>query len=409
MNKRVVVTGMGAVTPIGCDSTLFWENIKAGKNGIKEITAFDTAEFAVKIAAAIEEFDGARLDKKDLRRMDRFTQFGMTAALEAYEMAGLSAETIRSDRFATIAGSGIGGFLTIEKEHEKLLERGPRRVSPLVVPMIIGSILAGSIAIRLNATGPCHDIVTACATGTNCIGEAFRLIASGQCEAAVAGGAEAPITPLALAGFANMTALSTKNDVEHSSTPFDKDRDGFVMGEGAGMLILEELEHALARDAHIYAEVVGYGSTCDAYHITSPSPDGRGAARAMEAATREAGIAPEEVDYINAHGTGTPYNDLFETKAIQAAFGNAAEKVAISSTKGQTGHMMGAAGAAEAIVCIRAVGEDYIPPTAGLFTVDPELPLDYVQGQGRHTPVRYAMSNSLGFGGHNATLLFKKF
>lgn len=410
MSKRVVITGMGAVTPLGCDSALFWENIKIGKNGIKELTAFDTSEFTVKIAAEIDDFDiTARLEKKDARRMDRFTQFGLTAALEAYEMSGLGAETLNPERFATVAGSGIGGFITMEREFEKMAERGPGRVSPLLVPMIISNILAGTIAIRLQATGACHNMVTACATGTHCIGEAFRLIAAGRADAAVAGAAEAPLAKLAVAGFTNMTALSAKNDPLRSSTPFDANRDGFVIGEGAGMLILEELEHAKARGAKILAEVVGYGSTCDAYHITSPSPDGLGAARAMREAMDDAGVTPEQISYINAHGTGTPYNDLFETKAIETVMGIASKSIPVSSTKGMTGHALGAAGALEAIVCIGALREDYIPHTVGLFDPDPELTLDYVPDAGRHVPVRYAMSNSLGFGGHNATILLKKY
>ena len=410
MNKRVVITGMGAVTPLGCDSGLFWENIKNGKIGIKTLTAFDTSDFTVKIAAEIDDFDiTARLEKKDARRMDRFTQFGLTAALEAYEMSGLHTETLRPERFATVTGSGIGGFSTIEREFEKMMDRGPGRVSPLLVPMIISNILGGTIAIRLQATGACHNIVTACATGTHCIGEAFRLIAAGRADAAVAGAAEAPLTKLSVAGFTNMTALSTKNDIQRSSTPFDVHRDGFVIGEGAGMLILEELEHAKARGAKILAEIVGYGSTCDAYHITSPSPDGLGAARAMTEAMEDAGVTPEQISYINAHGTGTPYNDLFETKAIQAAMGNAANSVPVSSTKGMTGHAMGAAGALETIVCVGALREDYIPHTVGLLDPDPELTLDYVPNAGRHVPVHYAMSNSLGFGGHNGTILLKKY
>ncbi len=410
MSKRVVITGMGAVTPLGCDAALFWENIKKGTNGIKEITSMDTAEYTVKVAAEIDDFDiTARLEKRDARRMDRFTQFGMTAAIEAYEMSGLSEDNIAPDRLATVVGSGIGGFLTIEREYEKMMDRGPGRVSPLLVPMIISNILPGTIAIRFHATGPCHNMVTACATGTNCIGEGFRLIKLGKADAVIAGGAEAPITKLAVAGFTSMTALSTKNDVSRVSTPFDRNRDGFVMGEGAGILVLEELEHAKARGASILAEIVGYGSTCDAYHITSPDPEGTGAERAMCEAMDEAGVSPEEISYINAHGTGTPYNDLFETRAIERAFGDAAKNVPISSTKGMTGHLLGAAGAVEAIVCVGALREGYIPHTLGLTDPDPALTLDYVPGAGRHVPLRYAMSNSLGFGGHNATLLFKKY
>lgn len=406
--KRVVVTGMGAVTPLGNNVETFWNGIKNNVNGIGEITIFDTTDFKVHIGAEVKGFQPENwMDKKDARRMDRFCQFGVAAAVEAYNNSGLTADSIDSERFAIMAGSGIGGMLTIEAEHEKLLNKGPNRVSPFMVPMIISNMLGGSIAIRFGVQGPCHSIVTACATGTHCIGEAFRMIAHGEADAAFAGAAEAAITPLAMAGFNNMTALSRKNNPSHSSTPFDKERDGFVMGEGGAMMILEELEHAKARGAKIYAEVVGYGSTCDAYHITSPEPTGKGAANAMKLAVQEAGINPQEVSYINAHGTGTPYNDLFETRAIKTIFGEDTT-VPISSTKGLTGHMLGAAGAIEAIVCVKALMEGYIPATANLVTPDEELGLDYVPNTGRDADLQYALTNSLGFGGHNGSLLFKK-
>lgn len=406
--KRVVVTGMGAITPLGNNVETFWDGIKNNVNGIDQITIFDTTDFKVHIGAEVKDFHPENwMDKKDARRMDRFCQFGVAAAAEAYSDSGLTPESIDSERFAIIAGSGIGGMLTIEAEHEKLMNKGPNRVSPFMVPMIISNLLGGNIAIRYGAQGPCHSIVTACATGTHCIGEAFRLIAHGEADAAFAGAAEAAITPLAMAGFTNMTALSKKNDPSCSSTPFDKERDGFVMGEGGAMMILEELEHAKARGAKIYAEVVGYGSTCDAYHITSPEPTGKGAATAMKLAIQDAGITPQEVSYINAHGTGTPYNDLFETRAIKTVFGDDTT-VPISSTKGLTGHMLGAAGAVEAIVCVKALMDGYIPATANLVTPDEELGLDYVPNTGRNADLQYALTNSLGFGGHNGSLLFKK-
>lgn len=406
--KRVVVTGMGAVTPLGNTVEAFWNGIRNNSNGIGEITIFDTAEFKVHIGAEVKDFHPENwMEKKDARRMDRFCQFGVAAAAEAYRQSGLNESNIDPERLAIMAGSGVGGMLTIEAEHEKLLAKGPNRVSPFMVPMIISNLLGGNIAIRYGAKGPCHSIVTACATGTHCIGEAFRLIAWGEADAAFAGAAEAAITPLAMAGFNNMTALSRKNDPEHSSTPFDKNRDGFVMGEGGAMLILEELEHAVKRGAKIYAEIVGYGSTCDAYHITSPEPTGTGAANAMKHAIKEADIQPEDISYINAHGTGTPYNDLFETRAIKAVFGEATN-IPISSTKGLTGHMLGAAGAAEAIVCVKALMDGYIPATAHLTTPDEELGLDYVPNTGRSANLQYALTNSLGFGGHNGTLILKK-
>lgn len=408
MNNRVVVTGMGAITPLGNSVSDFWEGIKSNKNGIDDITVFDASEHKVRIGAEVKDFHPEEwIEKKEARRMDRFCQFGIAAAVEAFRDSKLDLEQMNPERTAVITGSGIGGMLTIEAEHAKLTEKGPNRVSPFLVPMIISNLLGGNIAIRFNAQGPCHTLVTACATGTHCIGEAMRLIQRGDADVVFSGAAEAAITPLAMAGFNNMTALSKKNDKNNSSTPFDKNRDGFVMGEGGAILILESLEHAQKRGAKIYAEVVGYGSTCDAYHITSPAPDGKGAARAMQLAVNDAGIAPEDVSYINAHGTGTPYNDLFETRAIEAVFGKET-RVPVSSTKGLTGHMLGAAGAIEAIVCVKALQEGFIPPTCNFTTPDEELTLDYVPNVGRNTTLEYALSNSLGFGGHNGTLIFKK-
>lgn len=408
MNRRVVITGIGAVTPLGNNAAAFWEGIKEGKNGIGPITHFDTTDFKVKLAAEVKDFSlGDWMEKKEERRMDRFCQMGMAAAIEAYQDSGLEGH-MDAHRLAVLTGSGIGGLSTIENEQTKLLDRGPRRVSPLMIPMIIGNILAGNIAIRFGAKGLCHSLVTACATGTHCLGEAYYMIRDGRADAIFAGAAEATITPLGVAGFTNMTALSTKEDPQRASIPFDKERDGFVMGEGAGMLILEDLEHAKARGAHIYAEVVGYGSTCDAHHITSPDPTGEGDANAMIMAMEEAGITPKDLSYINTHGTSTPYNDLYETVAIKRALGDEAKNVPISSTKSMTGHMLGAAGAVEAIICARALQEGFIPATINYQVPDEELDLDYVPNQGRKAELTYALSNSLGFGGHNGAIILKK-
>ncbi len=409
MARRVVVTGMGAITPVGNTVESFWESLKNGVNGIGEITRFDTAEFKAKMAAEVKNFDLTEyMDKKEERRMDLYCQYGMAAAIQAYRDSGLSEDNVDPYRFAVFAGSGIGGIITFEKECKKLFERGPSRVSPLLIPMMIANILPGNIAIKFGAKGSCLCHVSACATGTHTIGEAFRYIKSGGADVMITGSAEAAITPIGIAGFINMTALSTVNDPNRCSIPFDKDREGFVMGEGAGMLVLEELEHALARNAKIYAEVVGYGSTCDAYHITAPSPEGDGAIRAMREAIEEAEISPDEISYINAHGTGTPYNDLFETIAIKAVFGKKAYEIPVSSTKSMTGHLLGAAGSVEAIACVKALEEGFIPPTINLNNSDPELDLDYVPNKGRNADLTYTLSNSLGFGGHNGTIVLKK-
>ena len=407
--KRVVVTGMGAVTPIGQNVKDFWEGIKTGVCGIGPITHFDTTDYKVHLAAEVRDFDpSAVLDKKEQRRMDRFCQLGMVAAAEAWEQSGLSSENIGEKELAVITGSGIGGLATIEEDHTKLLERGPSRVSALMIPMIIGNLLSGNIAIRYKAKGECHCIVTACASGTHAIGEAYRLVQSGRAKAVITGAAEATITPLAIAAFSNMKALSTREDAANCSTPFDKDRDGFVMGEGAGMLILEDYEHAKDRGANIYGEVVGFGSTCDAFHITLPDESGEGAAEAMRIALDDAGIRPEALSYINAHGTSTPPNDAMETAAIKKVFGEAAYRIPVSSTKGHTGHMLGAAGAVEAVACLKALEEGFVPPTVGLKEPSEGLDLDYVPGEGREQSLTYALSNSLGFGGHNGTLIFKR-
>ena len=408
MEKRVVITGMGAVTPLGNNTADFWDGIKNGKNGIAPITHFDITDLKAKMGAEVKDFEYE--NKREAKRMDLSSQYGLTAAKEALLQSGLvSGENIDPFRFGVLAGTGIGGVMTLENETRKAYERGSvSRTSALLVPMVIPNILAGNIAIAFNAKASCLGLVTACAAGTHSIGEAYRTIKHGYADAIIAGSAEAAFAPVCYAGFVNMTALSTRTDPDRCSTPFDKERDGFVMGEGAGFFILEELEHAQARGAKIYGEIAGYGTTCDAYHLTSPSPDGEGAAAAMQMAVEDGGIAPEQVDYINAHGTGTPYNDAFETIAVKRVFGEKT-RVPMSSTKSMTGHLLGAAGSIEAIVCAKSILEGFIPPTINLQVPDPELDLDYVPGTGRAAEINYAMSNSLGFGGHNGTLLLKKY
>ena len=409
MERRVVITGMGALTPIGNDVDTFWNNAKSGKLGIDFITLIDLDLIDVKIAAEVKDFDADTLiGKKESKRLDRFAQFGLVASDEAIKNSGIDLEKEDLDRFGVMLGSGIGGFETIETECTKMATGKSKRVSPFFVPMTIINLGAGNVAIKHGLKGPCTSAVTACATGTNNIGDAFRTIKHGYADVMLAGGAEAPITRLGVSGFGSMKALNSDNNPKRASIPFDKERSGFVMGEGAGLVVLESLEHAEARGANIIAEIVGYGSTCDAYHITSPAPDGSGAAKAMKDAIAEAGIKPEDVSYINAHGTSTPLNDQFETAAIKKAFGEAAYKVPISSTKSMTGHLLGAAGAIETIICAKALQEGFIPPTIGYETKDEELDLDYVPNVGRKQELEYALTNSLGFGGHNATLLLKK-
>ncbi|GKX65403.1 beta-ketoacyl-ACP synthase II [Inconstantimicrobium mannanitabidum] len=409
MENRVVITGLGAVTPIGNNISDFWNNTKNGVSGVDYIKAFDTTDFKVKIGAEVKDFNPESvIDKKEVKRMDRFSQFALVAAEEAILDSKLNLDEIDKDRFGVLVGSGIGGLGTIEKECENLFTKGPNRVSPLFVPMAIINMATGNIAIKYGAKGISNASVTACASATNSIGDAFRNIKFGFADVMIAGGAEAPITRLGVAGFTNLKALNSNNDIERASIPFDKERSGFVIGEGAGIVILESLEHAQKRGAKIYAEVVGYGSTCDAYHITSPSPDGEGAAKAMELSIKEAGISKEEVSYINAHGTSTPYNDKFETIAIKRVFEDYAYKVPVSSTKSMTGHLLGAAGGIEAVLCTKALEEGFIPPTIGYKVPDEECDLDYVVNEGRKAELKYVLSNSLGFGGHNATLLFKR-
>ncbi|NYC92420.1 beta-ketoacyl-ACP synthase II [Clostridium acetobutylicum] len=409
MNRRVVITGIGAVTPVGNNADSFWCSIKEGKCGIDKIKAFDATDFKVKLAAEVKDFTPEDfIDKREANRMDRFSQFAIVAADEAIKDSKLDLESIDKNRFGVIVGSGIGGIGTIEKQDEKLITKGPGRVSPMTIPMIIANMASGNLAIRYGAKGICTTIVTACASANNSIGESFRNIKFGYSDVMISGGSEAGITPLSLAGFASMKAVTKSEDPKRASIPFDKDRSGFVMGEGSGIVILEELEHALKRGAKIYAEIVGYGATCDAYHITSPAPNGEGGARAMKLAMEEDNVRPEDISYINAHGTSTAYNDSFETQAIKTVLGEYAYKVPVSSTKSMTGHLLGAGGAVEAIICAKAIEEGFIPPTIGYKEADPECDLDYVPNEGRNAEVNYVLSNSLGFGGHNATLLFKK-
>lgn len=410
MKRRVVVTGLGAVTPIGNTAEEFWNNAKEGKAGIGEITRFDTSDYKVKLAAEVKGFDAKEhMDFKTAKRMELFSQYAVTAAMEAYQDSGLALEKEDAFRAGVIVGSGIGSLQVVEREYEKILTKGPGRVNPLMVPLMISNMAAGNISIQLGLKGKCTNVVTACASGTNCIGDAFRAIQYDDADIMFAGGTESCICPTGVAGFTSLTALSTSKDPARASIPFDKDRDGFVLGEGAGVVVLEELEHAKERGARIYAEVIGYGATGDAYHITSPAEDGKGAAMAMTLAMQEGGIKPSQVDYINAHGTGTHHNDLFETRAIKLAFGDAAKDVVINSTKSMTGHLLGAAGGVEFIICVKSIQDGFIHQTVGTKEVDPECDLNYAVGVPVEKDVNYVLTNSLGFGGHNATLLLKKY
>lgn len=410
MKTRVVVTGMGAITPIGNDVESFWRALKDKTLGIAPITYFDTADYKCKLAAQVKDFDPkAYMEPKTARRMEPFSQFAVAAAKQALDQSGIDMEKEDPFRVGVSVGSGIGSLQAMERSEKKLLEKGPSRVEPLLVPLMICNMAAGNVAIQFGLKGKCINVVTACATGTHSIGEAFRAIQYGEADVMVAGGTEASITPIGIAGFTALTALNTTDDAKRASIPFDKDRNGFVMGEGAGVVVLESLEHAKARGANILAEVVGYGATCDAYHITSPAEDGSGAAKAMEFAMKDAEIVPEQVDYINAHGTSTHHNDLFETKAIRLALGDQAEKVKINSTKSMIGHLLGAAGGVEFITCVKSIQDGYVHATLGLEEPGEGCDLDYTQGDGVEMDVNYAISNSLGFGGHNASLIVKKF
>ena len=410
MKRRVVVTGLGAVTPIGNTVPEFWQSIREGRVGIGEITRFDTENYKVKLAAEVKDFDAAeRMDPKGAKRMELFAQYAVAAAKEAFADAGLDMTKEDPFRAGVIVGSGIGSLETVEKEYEKILKGNAKRVAPLMVPKMISNMAAGNISIQLGLRGKCTNVVTACASGTHCIGDAFRAIQYDDADIMLAGGAESCICPTGVAGFQALTALTTETDPARASIPFDKDRSGFVLGEGAGVVVLEELQHALARGAHIYAELKGYGATGDAFHITSPCEDGSGAAKAMELAMKEGGIDPSQVDYINAHGTATHHNDLYETRAIKVALGDAAKDVVINSTKSMIGHLLGAAGGVEFVVCAKAVEENYIHQTVGTRETDEECDLNYAIGAPVEKEIRYALTNSLGFGGHNACLLIQKY
>ncbi|MCM3651862.1 beta-ketoacyl-ACP synthase II [Metabacillus litoralis] len=411
MKKRVVITGIGAVTPVGNDAFTSWENIKNGVSGIAPITRVDAEQFNVKVAGEVKNFAPEEfIDAKEARRMARFTHLAIAASKMAIKDGGIQiGEHVNPERVGVWIGSGIGGLDAFEEQHKRFLDKGPRRVSPFIIPMFIPDMASGRVSIELGAKGINNCSVTACASGANSIGDAYRVIQNGQADMMITGGAEASITDMTVAGFSNMTALSTNPDPQTASRPFDKNRDGFVIAEGSGIVILEELDHAIARGAKIYGELVGYGATGDAYHITTPAPDGEGAQRAMKLALSDANISPEAVDYVNAHGTSTHYNDLYETKAIKEVFGGHAYTLSVSSTKSMTGHMLGATGAVEAIFSLLAIKDGIIPPTINYKTSDEELDLDYVPNVAKKSDVNVVLSNSLGFGGHNATLIFKKY
>lgn len=410
MKERVVVTGMGAITPIGNSVEEFWSGVKEGKIGFDKITYFDTEGYRATLAAQVKGFNAADyMDRKTAKRMELFCQYAVAASKEAIENAGLDMEKEDPFRVGVCVSSSIGSLQIMEKEEKRLIEKGAGRVAPLLVPMMISNMASGNVSIAFGCRGKSLNVVTACATGSHSIGEAYRSIQAGEVDVMIAGGAEAAICPIGIAGFSSLTALTSSDDPKRASIPFDKERSGFVMGEGAGVVVLESLSHAKARGAKILAEVAGYGATSDAFHITSPCEDGSGAAKSMELAMAEAGVTPKEVSYINAHGTSTHHNDLFETRAIKLAFGEEAYRVPVSSTKSMVGHLLGAAGAVEFITCVKSIEDSYIHPTVGYKVKDEECDLNYVPGEGIHGEVRVALSNSLGFGGHNATLAVKKF
>jgi 3-oxoacyl-[acyl-carrier-protein] synthase II len=407
--RRVVVTGLGVVTSLGHDVETFWSNLVAGRCGIRRISLFDPSDFASQIGAEVRDWDAAQhMDPKEARRNDRYTHFGFVAAKQAFVDSGLDMNQEDRDRVGVMIGSGIGGMFTFETQLKVLAERGPRKVSPFTIPSLIGNMCAGLVAIEYGARGPNFGLVSACATGTHALGEAAHTIRRGDADVMIAGGSEAAITPFAYASFCAMKAMSTRNDApEKASRPFDRSRDGFIMGEGAGVVVLESLEHARARGAKIYCELAGYAATCDAFHITQPDPEGKGLSMAMKRALASAGIAPESIDYINAHGTSTPYNDKFETLAIKKIFGDHARKVAISSTKSMTGHLLGAAGGIESVICVKTLQSQVIAPTINLEDPDPDCDLDYVPNVARHAKVETVLSNNLGFGGQNAAVVFR--
>ncbi|EAW38269.1 beta-ketoacyl-ACP synthase II [Lyngbya sp. PCC 8106] len=409
--KRVVVTGLGAITPLGNTVAEYWEGLQGGRNGIDTITLFDASRHDCRIAGEVKGFDPCDyITRKEAKRMDRFAQFAVAASKQAITDAGFVIDDLNAEQVGVIIGTGIGGLKVLEDQQEINLTRGPDRCSPFMIPMMIANMAAGLTAIHTGAKGPNTCTVTACAAGSNAVGDAFRLIERGYAQAMICGGTEAAVTALSVAGFAAARTLSTRNDdPAHASRPFDRDRNGFVMGEGSGILVLEELEYALSRGARIYAEIVGYGMTCDAYHITSPVPGGAGAARAMSLALKDGGLTPDMVSYVNAHGTSTPLNDPTETAAIKTALGEHAYNIAVSSTKSMTGHLLGGSGGIEAVATVLAIANDRVPPTINLENPDPECDLDYVPHVSRSQPVEVALSNSFGFGGHNVTLAFRKF
>ncbi|MBI2813335.1 MAG: beta-ketoacyl-ACP synthase II [Opitutae bacterium] len=408
--KRVVVTGMGVVAALGHNVDDFWANITAGKCGIDRVTLFDAKDYSCQIGAEVRGWDPAQhMDPKEVRRNDRYTHFGFCASKQAIADAKLDMTQEDADRVGVIIGSGIGGMWTIENQHKVLLERGPRKVSPFMIPALISNMCGGLVAIELGARGPNFGVVSACSTATHAIGESLRMIRRGEADVMVCGGAEAAISPLAYAGFCSMKAMSTNNEApQKSSRPFDANRDGFIMAEGSAILVIESLEHALARGARIYCELAGYAATCDAYHITSPDPDGKGLSESMIKSLADANLAPDQVDYINAHGTSTPYNDKFETLAIKKVFGDHARKVHISSTKSMTGHLLGAAGSIEAVISIKAIETGIVPPTINYETPDPDCDLDYTPNVKREAKIDVVLTDNLGFGGHNASLVFKR-
>ncbi|MEM7761424.1 MAG: beta-ketoacyl-ACP synthase II [Cyanobacteria bacterium P01_A01_bin.40] len=410
-NKRVVITGLGAITPIGNNLADYWDGLLQGRNGVGSITLFDASQHACQIAAEVKNFDPHEyLDKKDAKRMDRFAQFGVCASKQALADANFEINELNADQIGVLIGTGVGGLRVMETQNENLITKGPRKVSPFTIPMMIANMAAGLTAIHTGAKGPNSCTVTACAAGSHAIGDAFRVVQGGYAKAMICGGAEAAVTPLSFAGFCSAKALSTRNDDPlHASRPFDRDRDGFVMGEGSGILLIEELEHALARGAKIYAEIAGYGMTCDAYHMTSPVPGGQGAAKAIELALADGNLTSDDIDYINAHGTSTQANDSNETKAIKKALGERAGEIVISSTKSMTGHLLGGSGGIEAVATVMAIANDQVPPTINLSHPDPECDLDYIANSSRQHQVNAALSNSFGFGGHNVTLAFKKY
>ncbi len=409
--RRVVVTGLGIVSPLGSDVETFWKRLTAGESGIGPVTRFDTSKYDTRIAGEVREFRAEdTMERKDIRRTDLFVQFAIGATAQAVRQAGISPEVVDPNRYGVVVGSGIGGIATFEDQHRTLLEKGPSRVSPFFIPMMISDMASGQVSIQFGAKGPNYCTVSACSSGAHAVGDAFRIIQNNEADVMISGGAEAPVTPVSFAGFCSMKAMSTRNDdPQRASRPFDAQRDGFVMGEGAGVVVLEELEHAKKRGAKILAEIVGYGATGDAHHMTAPAPEGEGAARAIRAAIQDSGLGPEAFGYMNAHGTSTPLNDKYETQAIKSVFGEHAKKLPISSTKSMTGHLLGAAGGLETIICVLALERNTLPPTINYENPDPDCDLDYVPNTARTVEVQAALSNSLGFGGHNVTLALSRY